>query len=192
LCKLCLKNKDTSLKNKTDNELIKMALAGNMTAFETIVHRYEALVAKITIPMLGNNYDADDIGQETFIRFYKSMKQFKGDSKLSTYLARIAINLSLNEIKKRSKQRTISDIDLNQNSIPFIDNESTTDATGLVNIALSMLDIKYRSIIVLRYIQGFSTKETASILNLPLGTVLSRLSRGQEKLKLIITKLNKS
>lgn len=190
--KLCLKNKDTSLKNKTDNELIKMALAGNMTAFETIVHRYEALVAKITIPMLGNNYDADDIGQETFIRFYKSMKQFKGDSKLSTYLARIAINLSLNEIKKRSKQRTISDIDLNQNSIPFIDNESTTDATELVNIALSMLDIKYRSIIVLRYIQGFSTKETASILNLPLGTVLSRLSRGQEKLKLIITKLNKS
>ena len=169
-----------------------MALAGNMTAFETIVHRYEALVAKITIPMLGNNYDADDIGQETFIRFYKSMKQFKGDSKLSTYLARIAINLSLNEIKKRSKQRTISDIDLNQNSIPFIDNESTTDATELVNIALSMLDIKYRSIIVLRYIQGFSTKETASILNLPLGTVLSRLSRGQEKLKLIITKLNKS
>ena len=162
-----------------------------MVAFSTIVGRYEGLVAKITIPMVGNRYDADDIGQETFIRFYKSMKQFKGDSQLGTYLARIAINLSLNEIKKRSRLRgvSISDYNTDQGQLGF--SEKTKDITELVNGALNLLDSKYRSVIVLRLIQGFSTKETAKILELPLGTVLSRLSRGQDKLKSIITKLEK-
>ncbi len=162
-----------------------------MSAFETIVGRYEGLVAKIIIPMLGNSYDADDVGQETFIRFYKSMKQFKGDSQLGTYLARIAINLSLNEIKKRTNHRTQSTSDTMNFDIPHANTEKSIDNTELVNNALATLDIKFRSIIILRHIQGFSTKETASILELPLGTVLSRLSRGQDKLKKIITKLEK-
>jgi RNA polymerase sigma-70 factor (ECF subfamily) len=162
-----------------------------MLAFETIVMRYKGLVAKVAIPMVGNKYDADDIGQETFIRFYKSMKQFKGDSQLGTYLARIAINLSLNEIKKRSNHRMLSTNDAKNSEIPLTNTEKSIDNTELVNNALGALDVKYRSIIILRHIQGFSTKETANILELPLGTVLSRLSRGQEKLKKIITKLEK-
>jgi len=141
--------------------------------------------------MVGNKYDADDIGQETFIRFYKSMKQFKGDSQLGTYLARIAINLSLNEIKKRSNHRMLSSTDFKNIEITDTSTEKSTDNTELVNNALSAMDVKFRSIIILRHIQGFSTKETADILNLPLGTVLSRLSRGQDKLKKIITKLEK-
>ncbi|MFK5854560.1 MAG: sigma-70 family RNA polymerase sigma factor [Bacteroidota bacterium] len=165
-------------------------MAGNTSAFESIVVRYESLVAKIIIPMVGNKYDADDIGQETFIRFYKSMKQFKGDSQLGTYLARIAINLSLNEIKKRSRHRISSTDDYPEVKTHMVNNEKSGDITDMVNSALNLLDIRFRSIIVLRHIQGFSTKETANILELPLGTVLSRLSRGQEKLKEIITKLD--
>jgi len=162
-----------------------------MSAFETIVDRYKGLVARITIPMVGNTYDADDIGQETFIRFFKSMKQFKGNSQLGTYLARIAINLSLNEIKKRSNHRMLSINDFKNTEIPIVVTEKSIDNTELINKALIALDVKFRSIIVLRHIQGFSTKETADILNLPLGTILSRLSRGQDKLKKIITKLEK-
>ena len=183
--------KNRNLKANNDFELINEALTGNMAAFEAIVNKYEPMVAKIIIPMLGNSYDADDIGQETFIRFYRSMKNFKGESQLSTYLARIAINLSLNEIKKRKKQRTFSSDDEYSNNIPNGDTEESKDITDIVNGSLKVLDPKFRSVIVLRYIQGFSTRETASILSLPEGTVLSRLSRGQSKLKEIITKLNR-
>ncbi len=183
--------KNRNLKANNDFELINEALAGNMAAFEAIVKKYEPMVAKIIIPMLGNSYDADDIGQETFIRFYKSMEKFKGESQLSTYLARIAINLSLNEIKKRTKQRTLSSDDGYSYNMPNGDVEESKDITDMVNSSLKVLDPKFRSVIVLRYIQGFSTRETASILSLPEGTVLSRLSRGQSKLKEIITKLNR-
>lgn len=180
-----LKKKD--LKATKDFELVVEAMAGNMVAFETIVTRYEPMVAKITIGMVGNKYDADDIGQETFLRFYKSMKQFKGDSQLGTYLARIAINLSLNEIKKRGKYRILSTNNIVE--IPSVNNEKSKDITDIINSSLKVLETKFRSVIILRHIQGFSTKETASILDLPLGTVLSRLSRGQNKLKKIITNM---
>ena len=118
------------------------------------------------------------------------MKQFKGDSQLGTYLARIAINLALNALKKRSKQRMFSINHFNNENIPSVDNEKNKDITDLVNTSLEALEPKFRSIIVLRHIQGFSTRETANILSLPQGTVLSRLSRGQNKLKEIITNLN--
>lgn len=183
--------KKEDLKTTNDINLVNDALTGNMAAFEAIVSKYEPMVAKIIIPMLGNSYDADDIGQETFIRFYKSMEKFKGESQLSTYLARIAINLSLNEIKKRTKQRTLSSDDGYSYNMPNGDVEESKDITDMVNSSLKVLDPKFRSVIVLRYIQGFSTRETADILSLPEGTVLSRLSRGQSKLKEIITKLNR-
>ena len=165
-----------------------MSLSGNMSAFATIVKRYEKLVASITIPMLGNKFDADDIGQDTFIRFYKSMDKYKGDSKLGTYIVKIAINLSLNEIKKRSRHRIVS---TESNYVyPEMDNETAKDDTELINIALGKIEPEFRSVIVLRHIQGFSTKETADILGFPQGTVLSRLSRGMEKLKQIIIKID--
>lgn len=180
--------KNENLKALDDLGLINEALAGNMNAFNDIVNKYESMVAKIIIPMVGNSYDADDIGQETFIRLYKSLDKFKGESQLSTYLARIAINLSLNEIKKRTLHRNQT-ID-NNLVLQNVENERSKDITDMVNTSLEALDPKFRSVIVLRHVQGFSTKETAAILNLPLGTVLSRLSRGQNKLKEIITKQN--
>ena len=173
-----------------DLGLIKLALAGNNSAFEILVHKYESMIAKITISMIGNKDEADDIGQEVFIRFYRSMDKFKGDSKLGTYLARMAINLTLNEIKKRQK-RWLSIIPNYQDiEVPSNVSEESKDITSVVNTSLSKLEPKFRSVVVLRNIQGFSTKETAEILNLPQGTVLSRLSRGHEKLKDILIKMD--
>lgn len=186
--KTTLKRED--LKSTDDLVLINEALAGNMAAFETIVRKYETMISKITISMIGNKDDADDIGQETFIRFYRSMKQFKGDSQLGTYLARTAINLTLNEIKKRSKRWLLSTGNYYNVEVLSVDNEKARDITDMVNRSLAALEPKFRSVIVLRCIQGFSTRETAGILGLPQGTVLSRLSRGQDKLKGIITKMD--
>lgn len=94
----------TSKKIHNDWELVEMARQGDMNAFAEIVSRYEGKIARTVIGMLGDANEADDVGQETFIRFFKSIHSFRGDSSLGTYLTRIAINLSYNVLKK-AKER---------------------------------------------------------------------------------------
>ena len=174
-----------------DQKLVDAVIDGNQQAFAAIVKKYERMIAKVTIGMLGNVADADDVGQETFIRFYRLIGQFKGDSSLGTYLSRIAINLSLNELKKRKSKRWLSFEDKFNSHPKTEDAFKQSDTAELVNKALEKLEPEFRSVIVLRLMQGFSTKETAQILEMPLGTVLSRLSRAQEKLRMIIKRLEK-
>ncbi len=179
------------MKFANDLNLVETAIAGDAGAFREIVDKFEPMIAKITISMIGNKDDADDIGQETFLRFYKSMKKYKGESQLGTYIAKIAINLTLNFLKKRSKKWLLTTNNYGNFETSDCENEESNDIVNTVNTSLNKIEPKYRSVIVLRHIQGFSTKETANILQLPEGTVLSRLSRGQSKLKEIITKLDR-
>ncbi len=172
-----------------DVSMVKAAIAGDQKAFERIVDKYRTLVAKVSVGMLGNHADADDVGQETFLRFYRSMHQYKGDAALGTYLTRIAINLSLNELKRRDSRKWLSLEEKHGRYHADDRSYHDKDNTELVEKALIRLDTKYRSVVVLRIMQGFSTKETAKMLKLPIGTVLSRLSRAQDKLKQIIRKL---
>ena len=79
------------------------ASAGDAAAFRQLVDRYQPIVASVVIGMLGAGDDAEDVGQETFIRFYAALTQFRGDASLSTYLRRIAMNLSLNALKRRKR-----------------------------------------------------------------------------------------
>jgi len=87
----------------TDAELIDASRAGDNNSFKEIVKRYESRVAATVIGMLGNCPEADDVGQETFIRFYQGLDKFRGEASVGTYLTRIAINLSLNELKRLKK-----------------------------------------------------------------------------------------
>ncbi|MEO0471948.1 MAG: sigma-70 family RNA polymerase sigma factor, partial [Bacteroidota bacterium] len=89
---------------KTDIDLIAAVQTGQPEAFRLLVERYQAQVAATVIGMLGKGQEAEDVGQEVFIRFYRSLAQFQAKSALGTYLTRIAINLSLNAIKKRKRQ----------------------------------------------------------------------------------------
>lgn len=178
----------------TDIDLIEHLRSGDQHAFTTLVERHRQRVAKTVMGMLGNTPEADDVGQDVFIRFYNSLDSFRGDSSVSTYLTRIAINLSLNELKKRKRKAFLffrkNDEDHVEIDLP--DDYKLDEAhenNELVEMALSSLDPKFRSIIVLRLLQGYSTKETAEMLDLPQGTVLSRLARGQEKLKEYLIKL---
>ncbi len=140
--------------------------------------------------MLGYTTEAEDIGQETFVRFYQSLNQFRGESSIGTYLTRIAINLSLNEIRKRRRRRDLF-FTKNENTVEnvpdTIDLKDQKETKTLVQLGLQKLPPKFRSVIVLRLIDGYSTEETAKILNLPVGTVLSRLARAQMKLREILT-----
>lgn len=176
----------------TDGQLIDAIKDGDNSAFEWIVVRYENDIAKTVKGMLGNVAVADDVGQEVFLRFYHSMSKFRGDSSLKTYLTRIAINLSLNELKRRKTKRWL----VFDNDYREIKSRSDVfkqkDINDLVQLALSQLETKFRSVLVLRLMQGYSTKETCEILNLPQGTVLSRMARGQEKLRQIVLNLEKT
>ena len=173
----------------TDQDLIALVISGNDIAFLEIVKRYENTVANIVIGMIQDTPEAEDVGQEVFIRFYKSISKFRNESQLSTYLTRIAINLSLNELKRRKtvQSRIVNKDGLNSDKIDESDNQERVEIKELVRLALDQLEPNFKSVIVLRMIDGYSTKEVADILEIPIGTVLSRLSRAQKKIKEILT-----
>jgi RNA polymerase sigma-70 factor, ECF subfamily len=182
-----------SYNSDDESDLVKATLNGDKNAFGKIVNRYRKMVARTVKGMLGDSVYAEDIGQEVFIKLYYSLSEFRGESKLSTYIQKIAVNLTLNEIKRRKRflsvfsqkdNEEIYDID-----IPGPDDEACKDAKDIVNKALIEMEPRFRIILTMRMLQGYSTKETAEILDLPLGTVLSRLSRAQEQLRNILEKL---
>ncbi len=176
---------------ESDIRLVEDALAGSADAFRTIVTRHEAAVAATVIGMLGACDEADDVGQETFVRFYRSMGSFRGDAALRTYLTRIAMNLSLNVLKRRRREAARNvplslqpdrDVFPDRRADPH-DELERNEAQRAVGRAIERLDGKHRSVVVLRMIQGASTKEASKILGLPEGTILSRLSRAMKKLE---------
>ena len=182
-----------SFKGAGDDILVRSALNGNKDAFGEIVNRYRKMVSRTVKGMLGDSVFADDIGQEVFIKLYNSLSEFRGEAKLSTYIQKIAVNLTLNELKKRKRFFSMflqkDNDELHQYDIPDNGDENRNDARDLVNKALMALDPRFRIIVTMRMLQGYSTKETAEILDIPLGTVLSRLSRAQEQLKEILKRL---
>ena len=173
----------------TDQEIIKRILAGETDLYREIIVKYESQIAAVIYGMIGKTPEAEDIGQETFIRFYKNLKNFRGDSGVGTYLTRIAINLSLNEIKRRKRKNMMFVYEEN-NKLEIQHDENISENNedkDLIHKAIQNLSPKFRSVIVLRLMQGYSTKETAKLLNIPVGTVLSRLTRAQKKLKQMLS-----
>ncbi len=173
-----------------DIQLISDAKSGDNNAFKEIVRRYEPAVASTVIGMLGNTQEAEDVGQDTFIRFYKKLDSFRGESSLKTYLTRIAINLSLNELKKRKRiWRIFSPISEKETETLGKEDSSfeQKERKEIVRKAIRKLPEDFRAVIVLRLLSGMTPEETASILEIPVGTVFSRLSRAQDKLKTILS-----
>ena len=175
----------------TDSQVIREVLDGDTDAFRILVDRYKHQVAATVIGMLGHCPEADDVGQETFIRFYKALKRFRGDAAVGTYITRIAINLSLNELKRRKRKFSLFTVNTDEMENVADGTEDTETVThhyssDRVNGAIDKLEAKFRAVVVLRLVEGYSTAETARILRLPLGTVLSRLARAQSKIRKIL------
>ena len=186
------------LSDYTDIQLLETARNGDEQAFRELVLRYQQKVATTVIGMLGNCPEADDVGQETFVRFFRALTTFRGESSVGTYLTKIAMNLSLNELERRKRRRRFAlfsfmaakDDDASEQHEQQIANPDNAyeqyDNHEVVQYALAKIDEKLRSVAILRLIDGCSTQETADILQIPLGTVLSRLSRAQEQLRKIL------
>lgn len=172
-----------------DFELVNLAIAGEESSFAEIVKRHQNTVATTAISMLSDTEESSEIGQQVFIRFYKSMAQFRKESKLSTYLSRITINLCLNHLKRKQNFRSRNlNLDLARDTEEPNFSQSFEEKE-IVNKALQYLEEHYRSVIILRMIQGYSTQETADILGIPKGTILSRLKRGMDKLKRVLIEI---
>ena len=173
----------------SDERMLALARDGDQMAFQVLVKKYEPVVAATVIGMLGSSAEADDVGQETFVRFYKSLHRFRGEAKLGTYLTKIAMNLSLDALRRRKRNRGRFWHQEEQEVLPeelVLDGNQVVDAQArrdMVRKAVQSLDPKHRAVIVLRMFNGYSTKEAASLLGVPVGTVLSRFSRAQDKLK---------
>jgi RNA polymerase sigma-70 factor, ECF subfamily len=175
----------------SDEALLTRARLGDAAAFRALVERHQRTVASVVIGMLGRGADADDVGQETFIRFHAALGEFRGDASLGTYLCRIAMNLSLNALKQRKRfalrfiSRDASPTPLAEPEVEAHDVE-VEERRSLVHRAVSQLGEKHRPVVVLRMLHEFSTNETASILQLPPGTVMSRLARGLAELERLL------
>ena len=177
-----------------ERALIDRARAGDQQACRLLVERYESVVAATVIGMLGRGDDADDVGQETFIRFFAALDQFRGDSSVKTYVQRIAMNLSLNALKSRRRASTrFLSFDDDEDPVVVADpradllaDQDTREVKEAVYAALDTLSPKHRAVVVLRMIDGHSTRETADILKVPEGTVLSRLARAMKQLESVL------
>ena len=177
----------------SDAQLLARARAGDDDAFRQLVERYESTVAATVIGMLGSGDDADDVGQETFIRFHRALAAFREESTLKTYLVRIAMNLSLNTLKQR-KRRSWRFLSRDRDAgvpvaiapSPEVPEDEIHERRAVVSHAVQQLGEKHRAVVMLRLLQGLSVRETAQVLDLPEGTVLSRLARATEQLRAIL------
>ena len=181
--------------SESDEQLIARARKGDQSAFRQIIQQHESLVASTVIRLLGRGHEADDIGQETFVRCFCSLEQFRGDSELSTYLVAIARNLSLTALTRRARSHARF-VSLNDDAafaddrhiepLDPVDAADASERQEMVERALSRLSEAHRAVVVLRLMQGLSTKEAAAALSVPEGTVLSRLARACAQLKSLL------
>lgn len=173
-----------------DAALVARARRGDDDAFRVLVERHQDAVARTIYGMLGAGDDADDVGQETFVRFYNALDSFRGESSVRTYLVRIAMSCALNAVRsqKRRELRFVrDDVALEAAADPADGIVLSDDAQGArIRAALDGLSAEHRAVVVLRLLEERSTKETAEILQVPEGTVLSRLSRAVKQLRVTL------
>ncbi|PLR80087.1 RNA polymerase sigma factor SigW [Bacillus canaveralius] len=180
---------ETIVKNR-----INQVLRGDQNAFGEIVELYKDKVFQLCFRMLGNRHEAEDIAQEAFIRAYVNINTFKIDRKFSTWLYRIATNLCIDRIRKKKPDYYLDAEVAGTNglnmysqiaadtSLPEDDLESM-ELQEMIQGEISKLPEKYRSVIVLKYIEELSLNEISEILDMPLGTVKTRIHRGREALR---------
>jgi RNA polymerase sigma-70 factor (ECF subfamily) len=176
----------------TDEVLIARFQDGDNYAFDLLVKRYKDPLLNFVYRFLGERSEAEDIVQETFLRLFKNKHYYKEIAKFSTWIYTIASNLAKTELRKRKRRNLLSisnymstekDYDIpDQESDPESDADSVV-TDQIIQKAINKLSPKFKQVIVLRDIQGFSYEEIAEIVDIPLGTVKSRVNRARLKLQ---------
>jgi RNA polymerase sigma-70 factor (ECF subfamily) len=176
----------------SDLSLVQRVQRGDKSAFDVLVLKYQHKVVKLVMRYMRDPADAEDVAQEAFIKAYRALPQFRGDSAFYTWLYRIAINTAKNAIVSRDRSPVEYDLDL-QNSEESYDMQGrladtetpealvlTEEIRTIVNAAIATLPEDLRTAIVLRELEGMSYEEIAAAMECPVGTVRSRIFRARE------------
>ncbi|MEO0079456.1 MAG: sigma-70 family RNA polymerase sigma factor [candidate division WOR-3 bacterium] len=177
-----------------DEELVRRVQAGNSDAFEELVRRYERKVYNITYRLLGNESDASEALQDTFLRAFRFLPKFKFKSSFYTWLYRIATNVCLTRLRKRKSPETVSlDEPVDEDgelSLEIADSKFSPEQVFQQRLlreklqeAIEALPEEYRTVIVLRDLEGLSNEEVSKVLKLSVPAVKSRLHRGRLALR---------
>ena len=185
---------NTAPNQAEETALIDCIVSGQPSKFGILVENYQQRVYSTLFGMLGNRQDAEDVTQETFITAFRKLDKFERRSSFYTWLHRIAFNaaIDLQRRKKRTKNQFVSSemIDTaeptGQNTASPASIVMAKETVSQVQLALSRLDEERRNIIVLRDLQGIDYAEIASMLDIPVGTVRSRLHRARIELREIL------
>ncbi len=176
----------------SDLSLVQRVQRGDKGAFDVLVLKYQHKVVKLVMRYVRNPAEAEDIAQDAFIKAYRALPQFRGDSAFYTWLYRIAINTAKNAVVARDRNPVDFDLDMTNNDESYemqgrLKDSETPEALVLtdeirttVNAAIADLPEDLRRAIVLRELEGFSYEEIAAIMECPVGTVRSRIFRARE------------
>lgn len=176
----------------SDDKLIARFQKGDVQAYDVLVRRYKDQLLNYVYRFVVNRSDAEDIVQDTFLRVYKNKHYYKEIAKFSTWVYTIAGNLAKTELRRRKRRKIFSISNfVNEErdyDIPDVEKnpEQEVDGSlkdGIIQKAIEKLPPKFKEVILLRDVQGFSYEEISQILSIPLGTVKSRVNRGRLKLQ---------
>jgi RNA polymerase sigma factor (sigma-70 family) len=175
--------------------LVRQAQEGDLRAFDELVHRYQERVYATVYHMTANHEDANDLVQEAFLKAYRALKSFKGDSSFFTWVYRIAVNKTINFLKQRKNRSgmSLNDMDFNAEHDPdmvaLVSERTPRRDLGLVelqeklNAAMQKLSEIHRLVVTLHDVQGLSHEEISKIMDCNTGTVRSRLFYARQQLQ---------
>lgn len=178
-----------------DLELVRRAQREDVKAYDELIRRYQERIYATVYHMTSNHEDANDLVQETFIKAYRALKSFKGDSSFYTWVYRIAVNKTINFLKQRKNkvQLSLNDLDFNAEHDPDLvslisDKTPRRDLNLLelqdkLNVAMQKLSDQHRMVVTLHDIQGLSHEEIGKIMGCNVGTVRSRLFYARQQLQ---------
>jgi RNA polymerase sigma-70 factor, ECF subfamily len=177
-----------------DLSLVRRVQAGERAAYDLLVLKYQHKVVKLVMRYVRNPADAEDVAQEAFIKAYRALPQFRGDSAFYTWLYRIAINTAKNALVSRERNLGGYELDAHSQdegsdmSVRLKDPDTpeglalSEEIRNIVHAAIGSLPEDLRTAIVLRELEGLSYEEIAATMNCPVGTVRSRIFRARESI----------
>jgi RNA polymerase sigma-70 factor, ECF subfamily len=178
-----------------DVALVERVRAGDISAYDTLVRKYERQIFRIAQHITQNREDAEDVMQDAFLKAYEKLDQFQGNSKFYTWLVRISVNESLMRLRKRRTGKMVSideDVETEEGSVPrdLADwapdpeqNYTQTELGEILEKTIKGLPPGFRVVFELRDVQGLSTEDTAEALGLSIPAVKSRLLRARLQLR---------
>jgi RNA polymerase sigma-70 factor (ECF subfamily) len=177
-----------------DKTILIRARTGDLDAFECILSFYEKAIYNYCLRILKNSQNAKDITQETFIKVYTHRKNIDPSKNIKTWIFTIATNTAYDFLRRKKRKNEISlDEDLETNSSAEAYYSSKEEGlVSDVDKALTQINPEYKKVLLLFYQQGFEYKEIADILEMPINTVKTHISRGKEQLKEILKEYGKN